>query len=60
MNIYPSQIEVLLMHRVLIERYGGTHGLRDAGALEAALYRPQSGYYDDVIQQAARPMGEYD
>ena len=41
------------MQRVLIERYGGSHGLRDAGALEAALFRPQSGYYDDLIWEAA-------
>jgi death-on-curing protein len=38
---------------VLINRYGGSAGVRDMGALEAALYRPQSGYYEDVIQQAA-------
>jgi len=41
------------MHHVLIERYGGSHGLRDAGALDAALYRPQSGFYDDIIAEAA-------
>ncbi|OGE23925.1 MAG: death-on-curing family protein [Candidatus Dadabacteria bacterium RIFCSPHIGHO2_12_FULL_53_21] len=41
------------MHYILIERYGGSHGLRDAGALDSALYRPQSGYYDDVIAEAA-------
>ena len=41
------------MHRQLIERYGGGQGLRDPGALEAALFRPQSGYYDDVIAEAA-------
>lgn len=41
------------MQRVLVDRYGGAQGLRDAGALEAALFRPQSGYYDDVIAEAA-------
>ena len=41
------------MHRALIQRYGGADGLRDAGALEAALYRPQSGYYDDSLAEAA-------
>lgn len=41
------------MQRVLIERFGGAHGLRDAGALEAALFRPQSGYYDDILWEAA-------
>jgi len=41
------------MHYILIARYGGSHGLRDAGALESALYRPRSGYYEDVIAEAA-------
>jgi death-on-curing protein len=27
--------------------------VRDAGALEAALYRPQTGYYPDLIGEAA-------
>jgi death-on-curing protein len=52
-TVYLSTVEVLTMHYVLIERYGGAHGLRDAGALESALYRPRSGYYDDVIAEAA-------
>ena len=41
------------MHRELIIRYGGTDGVRDMGALESALLRPQSGYYDDTIHRAA-------
>ena len=41
------------MHRVLIARYGGSAQLRDAGALEAALYRPQSGHYPDPVAEAA-------
>ena len=41
------------MHRELIIRYGGADGVRDMGALESALLRPQSGYYDDTIHQAA-------
>ena len=28
-------------------------GLRDRGALESALARPQTGYYQDLIQEAA-------
>jgi len=28
-------------------------GLRDLSALESALARPQSGYYSDLIQEAA-------
>ena len=28
-------------------------GVRDCGLLEAALYRPQTGYYADLIEEAA-------
>lgn len=31
--------EVLAMHADQIERYGGSHGIRDPGLLEAALFR---------------------
>ena len=43
----------MLMHGILIHQFGGHAGLRDEGALEAALYRPQSGYYPDLVSQAA-------
>ncbi len=45
--------EVLAMHADQIERYGGSPGVRDQGLLEAALYRPQTGYYADLIEEAA-------
>ncbi len=45
--------EVLAIHADQIERYGGSDGVRDAGLLEAALYRPQTGYYNDLIEEAA-------
>ena len=41
------------MHVDQIERYGGSHGVRDPGLLEAAIYRPQTGYYADLIEGAA-------
>lgn len=41
------------MHGVLIHQFGGSPGIRDIAALESALNRPQSGYYKDVISQAA-------
>jgi death on curing protein len=53
MTLYITSIEVMVMHRTLIDRYGGSPDLRDAGALESALFRPQSGYYADVIAEAA-------
>ena len=45
--------EVLAVHADQIERYGGSHGVRDPGLLEAALFRPQTGYYADLIEEAA-------
>jgi death-on-curing protein len=45
--------EVLAIHADQIETYGGTHGIRDKGLLEAALFRPQTGYYSDPIEEAA-------
>ncbi len=53
MTVYPTTDEVLEAHRRLIERFGGAPGVRDAGALESALARPQGGYYTDLIEQAA-------
>lgn len=53
MSDYLTLIEVLALHADQIERYGGSPGLRDPGLLEAALYRPQTGYYADLIEEAA-------
>jgi death-on-curing protein len=53
MTDYLTVAEVLAMHADQIERYGGSHGVRDPGLLEAALYRPQTGYYADLIEEAA-------
>ncbi|SRR5258708_29765801 len=53
MTDYLTMAEVLAIHADQIERYGGSHGVRDPGVLEAALYRPQTGYYADLIEEAA-------
>ena len=45
--------DVLAIHSDQIERYGGSQGLRDPGLLEAALFRPQTGYYQSLIHEAA-------
>lgn len=45
--------DILAIHEDQIERYGGAHGIRDPGLLEAALFRPQTGYYDTLIDEAA-------
>ncbi len=53
---YLTTIEVLALHAIMIKRYGGVEGVRDIGALEAALFRPRTGYYSDIISQAAALM----
>jgi death-on-curing protein len=53
MSSYLTTHDVEVMHHVLIERYGGALGLRDANLLEAAVFRPQSGYYADTLLQGA-------
>jgi death-on-curing protein len=50
---YVTTADALFFHKQLIERYGGATGLRDAGALESALHRPQTGYYDTLVHEAA-------
>ncbi len=53
MTLYPSTEEVIRAHDRLLAVFGGAQGIRDRGALEAALARPRSGYYRDIIEQAA-------
>lgn len=45
--------EALLLHEELITAFGGADGVRDLGLLESALFRPRTGYYDDLLEMAA-------
>ena len=49
---FPTFDEVMAMHEALIDTFGGARGIRDEGALAAALMRPQLGYYDGLLQEA--------
>ena len=53
MRDYLRVIEVLAIHALAIDEFGGADGVRDLGALEAAVFRPQTGYYEDSIAEAA-------
>ncbi len=53
MSDYLTLAEALAIHADQIERYGGSPEIRDFGLLEAALFRPQSGYYSSLIEEAA-------
>lgn len=50
---YLTVADALALHAILIKQYGGSDGIRDMGALESALFRPQTGYYQDLIEEAA-------
>jgi death-on-curing protein len=50
---YITTADALFFHRKLTEQYGGAAGVRDLGALESALHRPQTGYYESIIHEAA-------
>lgn len=53
---YLTASDALAMHAVPLKRYGGAERVRDLGALESALFRPQSGYYADIIAEAGALM----
>jgi death-on-curing protein len=50
---YLDMQDVLALHPRQLQRFGGAPGIRDAGLIEAALARPQSGYYADLVEEAA-------
>jgi death-on-curing protein len=55
-RIYPTVAETIEAHRLLIEEFGGLHGICDKGLLESAVLRPQNGYYGNLIEEATALM----
>ncbi len=53
---FPDFGEAIAIYDSLIREFGGAMGIRDEGALASALMRPQLGYYDGLIQEAAALM----
>ena len=53
---YLTVAEVYQMQHRLIDMFGGLHGVRDKGAVEAAVFRPQTGYYNSLEEEAAALM----
>ena len=51
--LFPTLQETLELYDRLVQRFGGSAGVRDMGLLESALVRPQTGYYDTLSMQAA-------
>jgi death-on-curing protein len=53
---YLTVAEVYRMQHRLTEMFGGLHAVRDKGAVEAAVFRPQIGHYNSLEQEAAALM----
>lgn len=55
---YLTVKDVLLLHSLAINNFGGSHGIRDMGLLESAVGRPQATYggeelYPDIFLKGA-------
>lgn len=58
MTRYLTLVEVLELHRTVLERWGGAGGIRDINALESALAQPRQSFggqdlYPDLATKAA-------
>jgi death-on-curing protein len=53
MSDYLTIAEIYQMQHRLIDMFGGLHGVRDKSAVEAAVFRPQTGYYNSLEEEAA-------
>lgn len=58
MTIYISLDEVLAIHDDMVERYGGSFGIRDLGLIQSAIARPQATFggedlYPSILDKAA-------
>lgn len=51
--VYLSIDDALYIHAEQIRLFGGASGVRDLGLIESALLRPQTGYYRDLVEEAA-------
>lgn len=51
--------EVLRLHDIQIQRYGGNAGIRDAGLLESAVLRPQNKHYCASVEDVVTLAAEY-
>jgi len=56
MRKYLTVEEVIYIQEELIKEFGGSFGIRDRKSLEAAVMRPQSGYYKNIIEEASALM----
>lgn len=60
MTRYLTVREVLRLHALVLDQSGGSHGIRDHGALESAVAQPMATFggkdlYDTLAKKAAAP-----
>ncbi len=56
--LFLTFAEIMDIHRSRIEKYGGSHGLRDINLLQSALAMPESSFggeylHEDIFEMAA-------
>ena len=49
MTVFITLEQVLAIHHDQIEKYGGSHGIRDLNLLESAVQRPQSSFMGEDL-----------
>ena len=50
---YLTLDDALYIHAEQLRLFGGAEGVRDLGLIVTVLLRPQTGYYPDLVEQAA-------
>ena len=56
MSEFLRVAEVYRIQHRLIELFGGRYGVRDRAAVEASVFRPQTGYHNCIEEEAAALM----
>ena len=56
MRDYLTTEDILGIHAVLVQRYGGASSIREKEGLEAAIFRPQNGYYQNIVEEGCALM----
>lgn len=51
-TIFLSKKQILLLHYTVIEKYGGSHGIRDEGLLDSALEMAKSGFGNEYFHKS--------
>jgi death on curing protein len=48
--------QVLALHKLQVDEFGGSHGVKDEGLLLSALAQPESGFADEYFHKDLQEM----